>query len=81
MKGLICYIKMNNKKRNLITILGLFLLILINFILSELLIIFESYTIWYKNYDVELNNLLFLVKIISLIIAIILIRKFHSKQL
>lgn len=80
MKVLIGYIKMNNKKRNLIFILGLFLLILINFILSELLIIFESYTIWYKNYDVELNNLIFLVKILSLIIAIILIRKFHSKQ-
>ena len=56
---------MSDKNRTWILVLGLFLLVLINFLLSELLIILESYTSWYANYDVELTNLIFLVKVLQ----------------
>lgn len=69
---------MSNKNKTWNLVLGLFLLVLINFLLSELLIILESYTSWYVNYDVELTNLIFLVKVLSSIIVILYIKKIHS---
>lgn len=69
---------MNNKKRIWAIALKIFLLILINYLLSELLIIFDSCTNWYANYDVELFNLVFLVKIFLSIIIIFYNRKKQS---
>lgn len=68
---------MSNKNRTWILVLGLFLLVLINFLLSELLIILESYTSWYANYDVELTNLVFLGKVLSSIIIVLYIKKIY----
>ena len=78
MKGRINIRFMSDKNRTWILVLGLFLLVLINFLLSELLIILESNTSWYANYDVELTNLIFLVKVLSSIIVIFYIKKIHS---
>jgi len=71
---------MSNKNRTWILILGLFILVLVNFLLSELLTILESYTSWYVNYDVELTNLIFLGKVLSSIIVIFYFKKVYSKH-
>ena len=69
-----------SKNRTSIILLGLLLIILINFLLSELLNMLESYTNWYINYDVELTNLVLFVKVLSSIIIIFFIWKIHSKH-
>lgn len=69
---------MSNKNKIWIFVLGLFLLVLINFLLSELLIILESNASWYANYDVELSNLIFLVKLLSSITIIFYTIKFQK---
>ncbi len=64
---------MNSKMRIILS--GLAIIFVINLLFSKLLLFLDNYSGWYIDYDVEITNLVMLIRLLLSIFVIIYVRK------